>query len=250
MFFAVYLVREGDTLSSVAERFGVEVADIVAANEIADPDVLRVGTILTISSRIVLETASPTPTLAPTSTPTPALSFEPAILEGLELLREIQDQVPGISEILPVLLESSITFVELPDNTLGGYWFKDRSITLDSSLRGESRVVVAMVLAHEGLHALDHRRGLISTRDSLHNCLQIDIDESGIDIDISDFDHEIRAFDVEAALWKSIYGPEGKLGDVTEIEEHYNALVIVKDFNTTIYSWLIRLRYLFECVTG
>ena len=43
MFFAVYLVREGDTLSSIAERFGVEVADIIAANEIAEPTCCESG---------------------------------------------------------------------------------------------------------------------------------------------------------------------------------------------------------------
>lgn len=39
----IYTVQPGDVLSAIADRFGVSVEEIVAANEIADPDVLAVG---------------------------------------------------------------------------------------------------------------------------------------------------------------------------------------------------------------
>ena len=39
----LYTVQPGDVLSTIAERFGVLVEDIVAANGLVDPDVLDVG---------------------------------------------------------------------------------------------------------------------------------------------------------------------------------------------------------------
>ena len=44
----VYVVAAGDTLFSIAQRFGVSVNDIVAANDLLDPDRLSVGDELTI----------------------------------------------------------------------------------------------------------------------------------------------------------------------------------------------------------
>ena len=43
-----YEVQVGDTLSAIADRFGVEVSDLIAANDIADPNVVQVGAILEI----------------------------------------------------------------------------------------------------------------------------------------------------------------------------------------------------------
>ena len=46
----IYTVQAGDVLSAIADRFGVTVEDIVAANNIADPDILSVGQELEIPS--------------------------------------------------------------------------------------------------------------------------------------------------------------------------------------------------------
>ena len=46
-----YTVQSGDTLSTVARRFGVNVADLVAANGLADPNHIRYGATLTIPER-------------------------------------------------------------------------------------------------------------------------------------------------------------------------------------------------------
>ncbi|MEA2902162.1 MAG: hypothetical protein QOH36_2049 [Actinomycetota bacterium] len=43
-----YVVREGDTLSDIAEQMGATVDDLVTVNGIDDPDVLVVGTVLTV----------------------------------------------------------------------------------------------------------------------------------------------------------------------------------------------------------
>lgn len=44
----VYIVQSGDTLNLIAIRFGVSVADLINANDLANPDILNVGTPLKI----------------------------------------------------------------------------------------------------------------------------------------------------------------------------------------------------------
>ncbi len=43
-----YVVVWGDTIELIATRFGVSVEDIVAANNLTDPDVIKVGDVLVI----------------------------------------------------------------------------------------------------------------------------------------------------------------------------------------------------------
>jgi len=43
-----YTVRSGDTLGKIAQRYGVDMNAIIAANDIANPDLLEVGVVLTI----------------------------------------------------------------------------------------------------------------------------------------------------------------------------------------------------------
>ncbi len=47
---ATYTVQAGDVLSSIAVHYGVDVADIVSANNLVDPDSLSIGQELTIPS--------------------------------------------------------------------------------------------------------------------------------------------------------------------------------------------------------
>jgi LysM repeat protein len=60
-----YRVKAGDTLSGIADIFGVSVDDIVRANNIADPNSLAEGQTLTIPGRSL----SPTPKIETTTTP-------------------------------------------------------------------------------------------------------------------------------------------------------------------------------------
>jgi LysM repeat protein len=43
-----YVVQAGDTLAAIADQFGVTVEAIVAANELANPDLIQPGDTLTI----------------------------------------------------------------------------------------------------------------------------------------------------------------------------------------------------------
>jgi LysM repeat protein len=70
----VYVVKEGDTLSSIAQAYGVTVQEIVEANGLANPDVLNVGQELVIPGHFITPTAPPPTEPAPTEDPSSAAS--------------------------------------------------------------------------------------------------------------------------------------------------------------------------------
>ncbi len=49
--FAEYTVQRGDILQAIAKQYGVTVKDIIANNQIANPDSLRVGQVLRIPKK-------------------------------------------------------------------------------------------------------------------------------------------------------------------------------------------------------
>jgi LysM repeat protein len=62
----IYIVQSGDTLGAIAEKFGVSVDELVAINNIQDPNVLSPGTNLIIPPRARTELpASRHPTVTP-----------------------------------------------------------------------------------------------------------------------------------------------------------------------------------------
>lgn len=62
-----YTVRPGDTLSAIGARFGVSYMSIARANNIANPNLIRVGQQLVIPGR----NGTPSPAPAPTPAPSP-----------------------------------------------------------------------------------------------------------------------------------------------------------------------------------
>jgi LysM repeat protein len=52
----VYIVQEGDTLSAIAQRYGVTIDEIVAANGLPNPDVLSIGQTIVIPNHFVTPT--------------------------------------------------------------------------------------------------------------------------------------------------------------------------------------------------
>lgn len=69
-----YTVVAGDTMFSLARRFGTDVATLAALNGISNPNQLAVGQVLTIPSQA---TAAPTATSGPTTTPGPTSTAGP-----------------------------------------------------------------------------------------------------------------------------------------------------------------------------
>ncbi len=76
-----YRVKPGDTLSGIADLFGVTVDDIVRYNNIADPNSLSVGQVITIPGHSPPVTATTTITPgASTATPAGTATFQPPVL--------------------------------------------------------------------------------------------------------------------------------------------------------------------------
>lgn len=66
----VYVVRAGDNLSRIAQQFDVTMSDLMRANGISDPNLIRVGQRLTIPGTQA-PTATPEPTASTANNPTP-----------------------------------------------------------------------------------------------------------------------------------------------------------------------------------
>lgn len=73
-----YVVQPGDTLSSIAQRFGTTVDAIVRANNITNPNLIYVGQVLTIPTG----TTPPTPIPPPPPAPGPAPVLCPVLRRG------------------------------------------------------------------------------------------------------------------------------------------------------------------------
>jgi hypothetical protein len=62
----IYIVQSGDTLGAIAEKFGVDVDELIALNNIQDPNTLEPGTPLILPARVQTEQpASRYPTVTP-----------------------------------------------------------------------------------------------------------------------------------------------------------------------------------------
>ena len=88
----LYTVQEGDTLGAIAQAYDVSVEDLVAANDLANPDMLGVGQSLIIpvepmaTSTISLAPSAVVdapPEPSPTEVPSPAGTSSPAALPTL-----------------------------------------------------------------------------------------------------------------------------------------------------------------------
>jgi LysM repeat protein len=72
---AFYIVQQGDTLSSIAQLYGVTVSQMQQANCLANPNNIIIG--LPLRVPFVRVTNTPRPTFTPSYTPTPPATFTP-----------------------------------------------------------------------------------------------------------------------------------------------------------------------------
>ncbi|MCY4246274.1 MAG: LysM peptidoglycan-binding domain-containing protein [Chloroflexi bacterium] len=72
-----YQILRGDTLSSIGQRYGMTVAEIVALNGIFNQHNIDVGQVLVLATRTPIPTATPLPTNTPT--PTPMITGTPSL---------------------------------------------------------------------------------------------------------------------------------------------------------------------------
>lgn len=62
-----YVVASGDTLSMIAQRFGIDAVELARVNKLDDPDTLSIGQRLVVPAPTVAPTAQPA--AKPTATP-------------------------------------------------------------------------------------------------------------------------------------------------------------------------------------
>ena len=123
-----------------------------------------------------------------------------SIDSGLLVLRSLQTNIPQLEAVYKVLVTSRSTIlVRNLRGNLGRFSGSSGSITISTEIVQESNFVVAMVLAHEGQHALDFRERRLRTDE--RSC----------------FNAEARAFDLSIFIWQSLWGMQGKTGDVSRI---------------------------------
>ncbi len=171
--------------------------------------------------------AEPTP--QPTATPSPSTGA--SVAAGLDVLAQRQSQVPGMGDVASTLngMTGRISFGPLPENVFGTYYPSSRSIVVSSALESESAEVIAMVLAHEGQHALDHNLGRLGNDPLV--C----------------YDSEVRAFDLQILLWRTLWGSDGKSGALTSVEEDFNFILWLKINSPVTYIVTIIELYGDQC---
>ncbi|MEO8289189.1 MAG: LysM peptidoglycan-binding domain-containing protein [Chloroflexota bacterium] len=92
-----YTVKPGDTLSGIADLFGVTVDDIVRYNNIADPNSLSEGQVLIIPGRA----PTPTPAATMTGTPAPAITATQGITSTSTPVLPPPDVTPPMGPTTP-----------------------------------------------------------------------------------------------------------------------------------------------------
>ena len=152
------------------------------------------------------------PSAAPQEELPEELREQPGSIDsGLVVLRQLRERIPQLEAVYEVLLDSKsrITIRDFR-NSLGRYSTLSETISIDRDVVEESNYAVAMVLAHEGQHALDHRLGRLAA-DS-RSC----------------YNAEARAFDLSIFIWQSLWGMEGKTGRLSKIEADFNRMAAIK----------------------
>lgn len=102
-------VRGGESLSSIAARYGVSVSTILQHNQIANPNVLRVGQTLSIPRTTQPPAPAPTRVVEPTQTRPAVLPTEPPVQH-----QPAPTQQPRDIYIPPVTAPSAAPTVEKP----------------------------------------------------------------------------------------------------------------------------------------
>ena len=87
----IYVVQKGDTLSVIAEQFGIAVEALMDANEVYDPRRLQIGQTLIIPREEEEEQSPPTPTPTPLPLAIENLNFQETPVGSLWCLGEVRN---------------------------------------------------------------------------------------------------------------------------------------------------------------
>ncbi len=112
---SIYTVEPGDTLSDIASRLGVTLAELIAANELDTPDVIDVGLELTIpgAESVVESGAEPEPTYEPNE-------VAPVLAEEGVIYGTIHDRERGVVNTAMVFPSQSDPTVQLVEACVDG----------------------------------------------------------------------------------------------------------------------------------
>lgn len=125
----VYLVRAGDTLAVIADRFQTSIEAIAAENKIVDVNQIAVGQALTIPVGAVAPQQTKAPGAAGTDTPVSAQAVTPD-----EAVPEVEKNWPGLCH--PSLTEEGARVADLPIGEsveLTGYLYVKASIFVSNN---------------------------------------------------------------------------------------------------------------------
>jgi LysM repeat protein len=103
----IYIVKSGDTLSGIAQQFGVTVEDLMAANNLTDPNLLRVGQTLTIPVGGVAATAEAAVTATSNAPPPPIATATPSGGRPAVTLRGVTGRGDPATEAIILINEGS-----------------------------------------------------------------------------------------------------------------------------------------------
>lgn len=101
----IYVVKAGDTLSIIAQQYGVTIEDLVAVNQLADPNLLRVGQTLIIPVSGAAQTAVAAATATANAPPTPIPTATPSGARPAVTLRGVTGRGDLANEAIVLINE-------------------------------------------------------------------------------------------------------------------------------------------------
>lgn len=148
----LYQVQAGDTLGILADRFDISLYDILAINNLEDPNNLFVGQTILIPTGplpTLTRTFTPTPTLPPSSTPTPLWMQPPTATPTLTLQAPVIliQSILGVGDLqteqvkitLTGSTELSLTGWQLVDSNEHSFIFPKFELFPNGSIQVNSR---------------------------------------------------------------------------------------------------------------
>ncbi len=179
-----YIVQSGDTLGSISAQFNVPLDDLIAANNIDNPNIVAAGETLLIPVNGVptaAPEAAPTETPAPTVQPTPG----PVATEPLE------------TGVVIIEITEVIGVGELADEAVSLANFGDRAVALQgwqlSDSQGRVYTFGQVTLFGEGAAILVHTETGQDGPSDLYWGLEEAIWESGATVTLQDAEGNVQA---------------------------------------------------------
>ncbi len=153
----VYTVVAGDTLASVASRFGTTVSAVMQTNGLYNPDFIYTGQRLSIPGRVAVSAPQPNaaPAQPPAPKPAPVVTASDGKWIDIDLTRQTMTAYQGSAPVKSVLISSGVSWHPTP---IGRYaiYTKITSQTMSGGYGAEAYNLpgVPWVMYFEGANAI------------------------------------------------------------------------------------------------